>query len=99
MQTGWEFNLLELFYVRGGRFEEDPNNGNRNFSTSGWGVRLSGIPKLLHVLNVPLQSTGIIGYIIHHIDISYNYSDLITDERNRPLSNTQFDGVNFSLSL
>jgi hypothetical protein len=33
-----------------------------------------------------LISPSAVGYIIYHIDITYNHSDWTTDERNHPLS-------------
>src|SRR6267143_145050 len=85
-KKGWELTFGGLFSLRGGRFEEDPNHGNRHFSTSGWGFRTSGITKWI-------GSENVFGFILNHVDIRYDHSDLTTDEVDHPLSGTTFDSV------
>jgi len=96
-KTGWEFNLGEIVFFRGGRFEEDPMNGNRHFHTSGLGIRSAGFVKLLQILDVPLSREGLSGYLLHHVDITYNYSEWIADEPGHPLSHTTFNAVNIAV--
>jgi len=85
-KKGWELNFCGLLSLRGGRLDEDPNHGNRRFSTSGWGFRTSGITRWL-------GSENVLGFILNHVDIRYDHSDLTTDEENHPLSGTKFDSV------
>lgn len=40
VHRGLELSLLEIFYLRYGRFHEDEYNGSRQYATRGWGVDL-----------------------------------------------------------
>lgn len=90
-KKGWEITIGGLFSWRGGRFEEDPNHGNRRFSTMGLGFRTPGITKLIEVGNV-------LGFILKHVDIQYDHSELTTDEVGHPLSGTKFDSMQIIVS-
>jgi hypothetical protein len=96
-KKGWECNFLEVLSIRAGRFEEDPAFGNRNFTTTGWGVQFAGIVKVLGLLNMRVDSEDVIGFIVNHIDVRYNHSAIHADE-NHPLSNTMFDSFNIVVS-
>lgn len=85
-KKGWELTFGGMFCFRGGTFEEDPKHGNRRFSTTGWGFRTSGITKLIPVGNF-------LGFILHHVDIRYDHSELTPDEVDHPLAGTKFDSV------
>jgi len=87
-RSGWEVSLLEILSLRGGRYEEDPMRGNRRFTTTGWGVRLAGIPKLLRALDVPLGGEGIAGFLLAHLDVRFDSS-----QRTHPLLDDRFDSV------
>ena len=78
--------LGETFFIRGGRFEEDPRHGNRHFSTQGWGVRTLAFTKIIPARNIA-------EFLLHHVDIQYNHSEVTTDEPNSPLSGTNYDSV------
>ena len=97
-KTGWEFNFFELMYVRGGRFEEDPNRGNRRFSTSGFGLRLTGLARFLVGWSGADATHEVLEFIEKHIDIRYNHSELETDARGHPLDNTRFDSLSLFLT-
>lgn len=97
-KKGWELNFFEIFYLRGGRFEEDYSRGNWRFNTLGYGVRLGGIVKYLRFIDVPLPTDKIFGFILHHVDIRYNHSKLIPDESDHPLSDTRFNSINILIS-
>lgn len=90
-KKGWELNFLEFLSIRGGRFEEDPMRGNRHFNTSGWGLRSAGLTKLLRTMGSSVVNEGLLGFIVNHIDVRYNYSQLTTDGSNNALSGTKFD--------
>lgn len=96
-RTGWEWNFLEVLSIRGGRFEEDPAFGNRNFTTTGWGLQFAGIVKLLRILNMSVNSEGVIGFIVNHIDFRYNHSAIHAKE-NHPLNDTKFNSINVLIS-
>ncbi|HLP16220.1 MAG TPA: hypothetical protein VK470_08190 [Bacteroidota bacterium] len=94
---GWEVNFMEIGAIRRGVFVEDPHHGDRHFTSWGWGIKFSGIPRLLRVLDVPIPTTGAIGFIINHIDISYNRSEWSTSDRSSPLDGTIFNSINLRI--
>ena len=96
-KKGWELNVFEVISVRGGRFEEDPNRGNRRFNTSGWGVRLGGMLKMLRAFNGPFDNEGVSGFLLNHIDVGYNHSEWNPDQQYAPLSGTKFDSFNITV--
>lgn len=97
-KKGWEFNFFEIISIRGGRFEEDYRRGNRRFNTSGYGVRLAGFVKFLRAMDAPIGTDNVVGFILNHIDVRYNHSELTTDEMNHPLSGTKFNSFNIFFS-
>jgi hypothetical protein len=98
-KTGWELTLLEFISFRGGRFEEDPNRGNRHFTTTGFGLRLSGLTKaMVLLLNESNIKDNMFIYALNHLDVRYNTSNLKTDEQYHPLDNTKFWGISLSFS-
>ena len=96
---GWEVNFLELFFLRGGRFEEDPTLGDQRFSTTGWGLRLSGLIKCLRILNVTPDDKTIPGLILNHIDFRNDHSSWTTDDPKNPLNGTKFNSSMFYILL
>jgi len=97
MKNGWEFNVLEVLAIRGGRFEEAPDRGNRRFTTSGWGVQLAGLAKFLRAADARIDDASIAGFILGHIDVRYDHSEWYTDDHKSPLKGTNFDAVTISL--
>jgi len=98
-KKGWELTLVELFSIRGGRFEEDPLRGGRRLDTFGWGVRLSGIPRFLRAMRIPLGEETAFLYLFNHLDFRYNYSEWTTDHSDDPLAKTAFDSFSVTFSL
>ena len=90
-KKGWELSFCDFLSIRGGRFEEDPTMGNRHFNTSGWGLRLAGFTKILRRV---IAIEGLVGFIVNHLDVRYNHSELKTDGANAVLSGTKFDSFN-----
>lgn len=97
-KTGWDIELFEIISVRGGRFEEDPYHGNRRFNTSGFGVRLRGVAKLLRAADASAAADGIVGFILDHVDLRYNQSSLNTDDPRSPLATTEFKAINLFIT-
>jgi hypothetical protein len=95
-KKGWEFDILEIVSLRGGRFEEDVNRGNRNFSTSGYGVRLAGILKFFRSVESP-DTDSVLRFLVDHVDVRYNHSEYQTDA-GQPLANTRFDAFTVVLA-
>ncbi|MGA9115810.1 MAG: hypothetical protein WB626_03450 [Bacteroidota bacterium] len=92
-RKGWELTLLEIFSLRGGRFEEDPQRGNRRYNTAGWGIRLGGVVKLLAMLEVPMDAEGIGGFLLQHADVQFDYGALDTEDGSSPLDRTRWGGL------
>jgi hypothetical protein len=91
--------LAEIISIRGGSFEDGPAGGGRRFTSTGWGIRLSGIPKLLRVVDKPVNDDDLLGYLINHVDIRYSHSAWTGVERNSLLTGRTFDAINISLSI
>jgi hypothetical protein len=96
-KKGWEVNVLEFISVRGGRFEEAKNRGNRRFNTIGFGLQYAGLAKIVRSLSPDFSSSGFGNFFLNHVDIAFSHSDLIADEGMSPLAGTTFNSVNVSL--
>jgi len=73
-RKGWQLNVAELIYLRGGSYSELPGWGNRNYSTEGFGLRLLGVFRFLETVSPGLVSEGAVGFIARHIDIIYDHA-------------------------
>ena len=85
---GWEMNLGEFFFVRGGSFE---GNGFPNTKTTGLGISTSGI---FRILQFSMEKSKIISYIADHFALRYNQSEYLTSEDYQPLNGTKFSSLN-----
>jgi hypothetical protein len=97
MKSGWELGVLGVFYIRGGKFEEDYLRGNRNFSTQGIGIRFAGIIESFKSNDEAFSGNRILDFLLHHVDIRYHYSEIKTDESNHPLDNTRTHSVSLAI--
>ncbi len=98
MKSGWEIGILEFLYIRRGRFEEAEHRGNRKFNTDGFTVRFAGLANLLRSNTTPKTNSNVFGFILNHIDIQYNESNINTDEPHHPLDKTRSKSFNLSIS-
>jgi hypothetical protein len=96
-KKGWELNIFDIFSFRSGSFLEDPQRGARHYYTDGFGIRFSGLAKLLRAMNPSFDRNFITGIILNNFDIRYNHSVLSTVEKNHPLSGTKWDSINISV--
>ncbi|MFN0156638.1 MAG: hypothetical protein ACKVRP_01040 [Bacteroidota bacterium] len=92
LHKGWQFNLAEIVYIRGGSFAESPNFGNRHFSTSGIGIHSSGVFKMIEALSPETLAGEVGAFIRDHLDIAYDRAEY-TAPYNHPLSNTTFQSL------
>jgi hypothetical protein len=90
-KKGWELDFYDILSLRGGRFEEDRNKGNRRFDTFGYGIRFSGFAKVLLNEYPNVSSNKVLNFIMNHLDFQYNHSELSADERGSPLAGTTFN--------
>ncbi len=91
LHKGWQFNFGEIVYLRGGSFSESPNFGNRNYSTSGFGLHLNGIFKLIDAVSASPIESDVLAFIRDHIDIQYDHAGYSDHEI---LGGTKFNALN-----
>src|SRR5204863_2873429 len=63
LHKGWQLNLGEIVYIRGGSLEAP----GLNYSTSGFGFRTQGIFKLVESLNGSEPSSPILNFVANHL--------------------------------
>ena len=73
---GWELGFFDMVMLYGGSFTEDYNHGNRNFLTTGFAFRLSGLLKTLSLLDNDLFESKAMQYVSRNIDVKINYSTI-----------------------
>jgi hypothetical protein len=88
LRKGWEFNVAEIMYLRGG---SSTGSGNLIYHTNGFGFQLSGLIRLFDsVGNEPLAG-DIASLIRDHIDIHYDHAQY----SDHPIvGNTTFNALN-----
>ena len=91
LHKGWELNFGEIMYVRGGSFAESPDYGNRNYSTSGFTFRVSGLFKALQALDPDAMEYGALRFIADHIDFVYDQSKY--SSKGSPLDRTSMQAI------
>lgn len=92
-RKGWEFNFFEFLILRGGKFEEDGDFGNRNFSTYGKELRLGGIIKLVNIVDEELIPDNILKWILDRFDFRYSTAKYETTDPHHPLNGTEYYGL------
>jgi hypothetical protein len=95
---GWELNFGEFIYFYGGRFIEDPNRGDRNFTTDGYAVSISGLLKTLEVFRPEMFEGNLMKYILNHINLKFNQSNVTTIDKTSPLNNTDYYSLNITFN-
>ena len=90
LRKGWQVNFGEVVSVRGGSFSESPNFGNRNYVTSGFGIRAAGFLKLLVAMNPETQLPDALLFISNHVDLIYDHAAYTTSG---PLGETTFNAL------
>jgi hypothetical protein len=95
---GWELNLGETIYIYGGRFIEDPDRGNRNFTSGGYAVSLSGLFKTLEVIKPGMFEGSFMKYVVNHVGLKFIQSIVNTIDISAPLNDTKYYSLNFSFN-
>lgn len=90
LKKGWQLNFGEIVYLRGGSFSEPPNYGNRNYSTSGFGLHLSGFFALIDAISVSAFENNVLAFIRDHIDVQYDHAEYADHEI---LGGTKFNAL------
>jgi len=92
-KRGWELNLLEFISLRRGRYED--NAGRVFYDTDGFGLRSTGVFRIVFILNPRLKSNSILSFMGSHVDVQYNTSKFNASP-GHPLDDTKFKGVRVS---
>lgn len=71
LQTGWQFQIAECLYVRGGSYTAP---GDLSYSTHGESFKLNGFLRLLSSLNFIEGDSNLFSFFLNHFDIQYHYS-------------------------
>jgi hypothetical protein len=88
VRKGFQMNVLEIAYFQKGSLAEP----GLAYSTVGFGMRMSGVLKALMLADPALASSGLAGFILHHIDLQYSNSRYEADNES-PLTGTTFSGL------
>ncbi len=96
LHEGWELNLGEFIYLRGGSYAESPNFGNRNYTTQGVGIRLGGIFKAIGVTAPEAAADDTFTFLSRHFDISFDHAQYNSGE-GHPLDGTIFNSLSFMI--
>lgn len=90
LHKGWQINFGEFLYIRQGSFSESPQYGNRNYTTTGFGVRLGGLFKFLEAFAENDFDDGALSFVARHIDLMYDHAEYGTTG---PLGGTTFNAL------
>ncbi len=89
MHRGWQFQLAEFLYVRGG---SSTSPGVTGYKTLGYALRLNGLVRILAVYKlVDIDHPGICSFIVDHVDLQYDYSEYTG---NSSVTGTNFQALN-----
>jgi len=75
LHRGWQLNVCEFVYLRGGSYAEAKECGGRNYSTSGFALRLSGLFRLVEQIAPDAIGDGVVSFVADHIDIVYDHAE------------------------
>ena len=87
IRKGVQINLLEVAYAQWGSMDEP----GLNYTTTGLGVRLAGILKVTRLLQPSTGDSGIVAFLIRHIDLQYCRSSYVGNES--PINGADFNGI------
>ncbi|HUI29818.1 MAG TPA: hypothetical protein VLX91_06340 [Candidatus Acidoferrales bacterium] len=100
LRKGWQVQLAEFLYVRGGSFEgvEFPfgvtyQGIGYSYSTLGTSVKLSGLLKLLAAFDIVDIEDGPLAFLADHLDLQYHFSEY-TNGVNTGADGTTFKEIN-----
>ncbi len=91
LRKGWQLNIAELFYLRGGSYL---GMGGQDYTTTGFSFRLGGILKFLEWFSPPVASNRFVGFVAQHFDIQYNWSEYRAADPTFPVDKTTYSGMN-----
>ena len=89
LRKGWQLNFGELFFLRGGSV----TGRGVEYTTSGFGVHLGGVLKLLDNLSPAFSSTPFMGFVVSHIDIRYDHASSDYNDPYNPNNGVTFNAL------
>lgn len=93
LRNGLEIGLAELAYLRLGSVE----GPGVSYTTSGYGLHLIGLLKLLDFAAPSISSTPVVAFALRHIDIRFDHSSSTADQGYDLNEGLAFDGLSLSL--
>lgn len=95
-RKGWEINLFDLLFIRQGVHEDI--EGRIYNRTTGRGIQLSGLFKLMRWIDLNVAHIGILclpGFklLFEHFDVRYHYAKYDAGT-GHPMNETLFQGIN-----
>lgn len=91
IRNGLQVNLGDVLYIRAGSIE----NAMESVSTSGFGLHVSGMLKLIDQFNPSWVSEGACKFLFKHVDIQFDYAHFNSSQLSR--DNTTFESLNIIL--
>ena len=91
VRTGWQFQIAEALYIRGGSIDIP----YLKCKTSGFGVQLSGMLKVLLALAPELREGTWVRELADTFDVQYQTASY--SGKSSPIDDTSFKGFNIVL--
>ncbi|MFZ1081213.1 MAG: hypothetical protein WAO19_04735 [Candidatus Kryptoniota bacterium] len=89
LQTGWQFQVAECFYIRGGSYTSPDE---LIYSTHGESFKLNGFLRLLASLNIIEPGSKLFSCFLDHFDLQYHVSNYTSTSS--PIDGTTFKAIN-----
>jgi hypothetical protein len=97
LKGGVELGLLEVCYLRIGRFKDDPlESGGTDINTLGLGFSLNGLIKYTRIIEHLHPSQTRLGWLLANLDVRFDYAHY-GGEENQYFHDTRFCGLAVSL--
>ena len=87
LHKGWQLNVGEILYIRGGSV----NGTGLVYLTDGFGLRLSGVFRLIETLDRTATSSPFFQFITSHIDLRFDHA---SEKSDSPRNGTSYSGLN-----
>ena len=91
IRKGWELNFCEFFSLRGGTVL----GRGVSYSTSGWGLRVGGLMKILERAVPDLQSASVYRFVADHFDARYDHASTTYDDPLNLNNGVTYNGLLF----
>jgi hypothetical protein len=89
LQTGWQFQIAECIYIRGGSYTAP---GDLSYSTHGESFKLNGFLRLLSALNIVEEKSDLFSLFLNHFDLQYHHS--YYSSLGNPIDETTYHSIN-----